>query len=84
VFHYILGYWRENADMSNVKNSYNGIRLIRKGCNRKVDPLCVNAASKECGNSYYRWVYYSKLLFFGAIISALISNQEINIIRFFF
>jgi hypothetical protein len=32
--------------MSNVKNSYNGIRRIRKVCIRKVNPLCVKAASK--------------------------------------
>jgi len=37
VFHYFLGNWRENADMSNVKEEYNSSRRKRKGYNKRLN-----------------------------------------------
>nr|UZS77726.1 hypothetical protein [Lentinula edodes]UZS77776.1 hypothetical protein [Lentinula edodes]UZS77826.1 hypothetical protein [Lentinula edodes]UZS77876.1 hypothetical protein [Lentinula edodes]UZS77926.1 hypothetical protein [Lentinula edodes] len=57
VFHYFLGNWRENADMSNVKEVNNTSRRKRKGCTTRLNLChCVNAASKDPNQSYGWWV----------------------------
>jgi len=79
VFHYFLGDWRENADMSNVKEVNITSRRKRKGCTTRLNLwACVNAASKDPNQSYGWWVNSRKSdINFNKI---RLMDQEINII----